>query len=47
MLAAGYPCGSISRIVILPPDRSLTSDFYKKNALSIDEFLKMIAKEVM
>ncbi len=47
MLAAGYPCGSISRVVILPPDRSLTSGFYKDNGLSINEFLNMIVKAVM
>ena len=47
ILAAGYPCGSISRVVILPPDRSLTCDFYKDNGLSINEFLNIIVKVVM
>jgi hypothetical protein len=46
MLVAGYPCGSISRVVILPPEKSLTSDFYKKNALSIDEFLNVIQNAI-
>ena len=46
MLVAGYPCGSISRVVILPPKRSLTSDFYKDNGLSIDGFINVIQNAV-
>ena len=47
MLAAGYPCGSISRVVILPPGVILTSDFFEYNSLSIDGFISVIQNVVM
>jgi len=47
MLAAGYPCGSISRVVILPPGVILTSDFFDYNSLSIDGFINVIKNVVM